>query len=486
MTALSPPGSTQRPYREAQRRETAPCYHRHMAPDEKPKPKSNPSPLRRPTAGCWRTATMVAAGVLALLTACAGSRTPAPERSASRVKSVASAPRTRAAQAAGPKQTAIEALRTSLETKTVLQWNQQEKILGFPRMEEVVPARTINKGASIRPFKRSAAPFEVSFDVDGETWSLDDYVKKNLTAGLLIIFNEEIVYENYGLGHSANGRWTSFSVAKSFSSTMVGAAIKDGKIQSLDDPVTRYLPALTGSAYDGVTVRQVLTMTSGVRWNEDYTDPKSDVSRFIAEPSTDGSDPTVTYMARLPREAEPGTKWVYKTGETNLVGSLVEAATGKKLAEYLSAKVWSRIGMEQDGSWLLNASGREIAGCCVSAALRDYGRFGVFFMNGAKVDGESIVPDGWIDAATTSTEIAQSAMGGRAGYGFQWWTTPGPAYRASGIYGQGIWLNPELNLVVVTQSAWDKAIDRVAMKRRAIMIDAVERVIRDLGSKAER
>ena len=378
---------------------------------------------------------------------------------------------------------AIDSLKDSLKTKTVLQWDRDQRILGFGHMEQVVPARTIAKGPIIRPLKRSPVPFAPSFDVGGDTWTLDDYVEKNLTAGLLILVNGQIVYENYGLGHSETGRWTSFSVAKSFSSTLVGAAIKDGAIQSLDDPVTRYLPKLKGSAYEGVTVRQVLTMTSGVQWNEDYTDPGSDVSRFIAEPSKNGSDPTVTYMARLPRDAEPGRKWLYKTGETNLVGSLVEAATGRKLSDYLSEKVWSRIGMERDGAWLLNESGREIAGCCVSASLRDVGRFALFFMTGARVDGTSIVPDGWIKAATTSTEIAHKAMGGRAGYGFQWWTTPGVAYRAAGIYGQGIWINPDLKLVVVTQSAWDQAIDRDGMQRRALMISAVERIIRE-GSQS--
>lgn len=381
---------------------------------------------------------------------------------------------------------AVEALKASLNERTVLQWTREERILGFPRMEEVVPARTIPKGDRVRAFARASAPLSVSFGVGAEVWTLDDYVDKNLTAGLLIIIEGEIVYEKYGLGHSADGRWTSFSVAKSFSSTLVGAALKDGDIASLEDPIVRYLPGLAGSGYDGVTIRQVLTMTSGVRWNEDYTDPKSDVSMFIAEPSKEGSDPTVTYMARLPREAEPGEKWLYKTGETNLVGSLVEAATGKRLAEYLSEKVWSRIGMEQEGAWLLNQSGREIAGCCISAALRDYGRFGVFFMNGGYVDGVSILPDGWVSAATTSTERALEAMKGRAGYGLQWWTTPGPAYRASGIYGQGLWLNPELSLVVVTQSAWDKAIDPDGMERRSLMIAAVEREIRSRAARSER
>ena len=138
-------------------------------------------------------------------------------------------------------------------------------------------------------------------------------------------------------------RWNSFSVAKSITSTLVGAAIKDGYIRSLDDPVTRYIRALRGSAYDEVTVRQLLTMTSGVKWNEDYTDVNSDVARMYAQPADPGFDMTVSYVRKLPREAPPGTKWVYKTSETNLVGVLVAEATGKPLADYLSEKIWRAV-----------------------------------------------------------------------------------------------------------------------------------------------
>lgn len=367
----------------------------------------------------------------------------------------------------------------SITANSVLFWSHEEKIAGFPAMEAQFPTNTVVAGPVTDALPTASDAFDVSFDVptaEGatENWNLDAYMTKNNTAGLMIIKDGEIVLEKYGEGLDADGKWTSFSVAKSFSSTLVGAAIKDGLIGSVDDPIVDYLPGLAGSAYEGVSIRQVLNMTSGVAWNEDYEDPNSDVAKFSSEPSLDGSDPVVAYMARLPREAEPGTKWVYKTGETNLVGSLVRGATGKSMSDYLTEKVWQPFGMHQDAYWMLDLGAGEIAGCCLSVSLKDYARFGHFFMHGAKIDGVAIVPDNWIEEATASTPAANEGMGGRGGYGFQWWLTNGPAYRASGIFGQGIWLNPEKDLVIVALSAWPGATDNLFGQRRQLMINAIE------------
>jgi len=357
---------------------------------------------------------------------------------------------------------------------SVLFWTFEQQKAGYPHMEDLFPTRLVKRGGPVSPLPVALRPLDVTFKVGGETWTVDDYMTRNRAAGLLVLKDGQVVLERYGLGQTPQMRWTSFSVAKSFSSTLVGAAIKDGRIKSLEDPITAYLPGLKGSGYEGVTVRQLLNMTSGVRWNEDYADANSDVARFATEPSVNGSDPVVTYMARLPREAAPGTKWVYKTGETNLVGSLVRAATGKTLSDYLSEKLWQPLGMEGDAYWMLDTSGAEIAGCCLSATLRDYGRFALFFMHGAKLpNGQAVVPDGWVQQATTTTREATEGLQGRGGYGLQWWTTNGKPYRASGIFGQGIWIDPELNLVVVTQSAWLGATDQPSAMVRQALIDAI-------------
>ncbi len=357
---------------------------------------------------------------------------------------------------------------------SVLFWTFEQQKAGYPHMEDHYPTRLVKRGAVVAPLPVAAKPLEFTFKVDDQTWTVDDYMTRNRAAGLLVLKDGQVVLERYGLGQTPQMRWTSFSVAKSFSSTLVGAAIRDGQIKSLEDPIATYLPGLKGSAYEGVTVKQVLNMTSGVRWNEDYADRNSDVARFGNEPSVNGSDPVVTYMARLPREAAPGTKWVYKTGETNLVGSLVRAATGKTLSDYLSEKLWQPLGMEGDAYWMLDRSGAEVAGCCLSATLRDYGRFALFFMRGARLpNGQAVVPDGWVEQATTTTREATEGLQGRSGYGLQWWTTRGKAYRASGIFGQGIWIDPELNLVVVTHSAWPGATDRQAAMVRQALIDGI-------------
>ena len=187
--------------------------------------------------------------------------------------------------------------------------------------------------------------------------------------------------------------------------------------------MTRYIPDLAGGGYDGVTVRQLLTMTSGVKWNEDYTDPKSDVARMFSEPVPAGQDPTVAYMKKLPRETAPGTKWVYKTGETNLIGVLVERATKKTLADYLSEKMWKPWGMERDAFWMVNPAGHEVSGCCLSVSLRDYARMGLFALSG----GKGVVPDGWFAAATSNASAAVARFRRRGGL---WLSMVGAAGRA--------------------------------------------------------
>ena len=258
------------------------------------------------------------------------------------------------------------------------------------------------------------------------------------------------------MGFGPDGRWTSFSVAKSFTSTLVGAAIQDGYINSIDDMVSDYIPDLKGSAYDNVTIRQLLTMTSGVAWNEDYADPQSDVARFNDHTADPGVDVTVSYMRQLPAEAEPGAKWVYKTGETNLIGVLASSAANKPLAEYLSEKIWIPFGMQQDASWMLGSTDHEIGGCCVQAATRDYARFGLFMLGGGVAGGEQVLPEGWINEATTKqVDIGRPG----AGYGFQWWTLDDGAYIAQGIFGQGIFIDPNRQLVIASNGNWPQATD---------------------------
>jgi CubicO group peptidase (beta-lactamase class C family) len=332
----------------------------------------------------------------------------------------------------------------------ILFWDQARRDANFPHMEDHFPGTTAK--ASPHPYPLPAGK---PLTLDG----VDAFMAANNTAGLIVVQDGRIRLERYARGYSRAGRYTSFSVAKSLTSTLVGAAIRDGFIKSVDDPVTRYIPGLAGSAYDGVSVRQVLTMTSGVKWNEDYTDPNSDVARMYAKPTPPGVDPTVAYLRTLPREAPPGTKWVYKTGETNLIGVLVQAATGKTLTDYAEEKIWRPFGMERDLFWMVDASGRDIGGCCLSAALRDYARIGLFALGG----GKGVVPDGWFADATK----ASAPVGDGRGYGYQWWINADGTFQAQGIFGQLIHVDPKRRLVIAISSAWPKATGKELSAARA-------------------
>jgi CubicO group peptidase (beta-lactamase class C family) len=360
-------------------------------------------------------------------------------------------------------------LASNLPTdRNVLFWSIPQRDAAFRTMDRLpvlAKANIIEAGEKVYPLP-NGKPIKLD-DVDG-------YMKAQRTSGLVIIHDGKIRLEKYGLGFDGNGKWTSFSVAKSLTSTMVGAAIKDGYIKSIDDKVTDYIPEMKGSAYDDVSIKQLLTMTSGIKWNEDYEDPKSDVARFNEHKAEPGVDATVSYMRKLPREAPAGTKWVYKTGETNLIGVLVSKATKKKLSDYLSEKVWAPFGMEQDASWLLGSTGHEISGCCIQASTRDMGRFGLFMLGGGMVGGKAILPDGWIAAATTK----QADIGAvENGYGYQWWTVSDGAYQAQGIFGQGIFIDPKRKLVIASNSNWPRATDEPSAQARQAFYKLVQAAI---------
>ena len=343
----------------------------------------------------------------------------------------------------------------------VLFWSPADRERAFRQMETISPHAPVARGET--PVRALPPGDPISVDASA-------YMETENVAGVLVIQDGRIRLEHYGLGLGERDHWVSFSMTKSLTSTLVGTALKSGAIGSLEDPVTRYLPALAGGGYDGVNVRQLLTMTSGVRWNEDYFNPDSDVARFLQEPARPGEDPVVTYMGRLPRATEPGTRWNYSTGETNLVGSLVAAAEGKPLAQLLSERIWSRAGMEADAFWALDQGGREMGGCCVSATLRDWGRIGLLALEDGQAGGERIVPADWFAQAV----VKQAETGEpNEGYGFLWWTQDDGVFGAYGIFGQAVRVDPERRLVIVLLSSWPRAIGRTHRAAREAFFQQV-------------
>ena len=365
------------------------------------------------------------------------------------------------------------ALLATLPTnRDLLFWSETQRDAAFralDRLPFLAKARTVPAGDASTPLP-PGPPLKLALDVDA-------YMAGQRSAALLIVHDGKLRLERYGLGFDSGGRWTSFSVAKSITSTLVGAALRDGRIRSMDDKVSDYIRPMKGSAYDDVSIRQLLTMTSGIRWNEDYADPASDVARFNNHEPEPGVDALVSYLRRLPREAPPGTRWHYSTGETNLVGILISEATGKPLSQYLSEKIWVPAGMEQQATWILSRSGREISGCCIQAATRDFARFGLFILNGAHAGGQSIVPDGWLqDATSERTGIGRPGRG----YGYQWWTYADGSFAARGIFGQGIFIDPKRKLVIASNANWaGGATDRAASDAREAFYQAVQKAVDD-------
>ncbi len=330
----------------------------------------------------------------------------------------------------------------------VLTWSQTRRDAAFRALDRLpMLAKASEIAASSEPL---ALPEGRPLTIPG----LDEYLAGQHSAGIVILQDGKVRLERYGLDFNAAGRWTSFSVAKSFTSTLVGAAIRDGAIKSLDDKVSHYVPDLRGSAYDDVTIRQLLTMSSGVKWNEDYEDVNSDVSRFNDARPDPGVDATVSYMRKLPRAHKPGEVWSYNTGETNLVGVLVSSATGMPLSRYLQQKIWQPAGMEAKATWLQGKTGHEIAGCCIQAATRDFARFGLFVLANGSAHGQQIVPADWFAEATAK----QKDIGAPGeGYGFQWWTYDDGSVAAKGIFGQGIFIDRARRLVIASNANWARA-----------------------------
>jgi CubicO group peptidase (beta-lactamase class C family) len=337
------------------------------------------------------------------------------------------------------------------------------EVTTFSHADTLQPVRVVRRGVSSQPLPKRSKPFPpIHFEVGGHRFDLYDYLATNRVAGMLVLKEGEIAFEDYELGIGPDTHWISFSMAKSIASTLVGIALTDGSIASLDDPVVRYVPALRGSAYDGVSVRQILTMSSGVRWDETYTDPKSDRRKVLELQLAGKPGEVLRYMGSLPRAAAPGSVWNYSTGETFVLGAVIEGATHRSLTAYLSEKIWAPAGMESDATWWVDGpQGLAWAGSGLEATLRDFGRFALIAAAGGRLNGRALVPEGWFKEAGVPHEIG----GKTVAYGYMWWIPPqsvavhAGAFEAVGIFGQYMYINPREHLAIVVLSARPKPVD---------------------------
>jgi len=331
------------------------------------------------------------------------------------------------------------------------------------------PVRVVRRGEAVRGLPIAARQITVTYDWQGRTWSLEDYMRAYAVSGVMVLKDGKVILERYGEGRSPTDRWVSQSVAKSVTSLLAGAAIGDHKL-GLEDPVTRYVPELAGSAYDGVSVRDALTMSSGVRWAEGYVGGGSDLAKYYAAAAK--GDPVTDFLRTLPRDHPPGTVFHYNTAEAHLAGLVVSRAGGMPLADYLSAKIWKPYGMERDAAWHVDRQGRELAGCCLLMTLGDFARLGQFALEDGVADGKRILPEGWI-AESTRRQI-DNGRPAPSGYGYLWWIGP-EAYEASGIFGQSILVYPKDRVVIAVNSRWPRPDDKALFEALFAFQAAVHR-----------
>ena len=364
----------------------------------------------------------------------------------------------------------------------------------FRNQDQVWPVRIIRRGDAVRPLPPHARSLaDLTFEVGDVRLNLSDFMARRRAAGFLILKDGEIALERYGRGNGPQSRWTSFSIAKSITATLVGAALHDGAIASLDDPCELYLPRLRGSAYEGVTIRNLLRMCSGVAWNEgDHSDGR-DLRRLGQAMVSRLPGAILDLLCNRPRLQPQGAAFNYSTGESCLLGAVLVAATGRPLADYCAETIWEPAGMEADGYWQLESEdGLELGGMGVSACLRDVGRFGQLVMeDGAAFSGRRVLPIGWRDLASqpdnAATAFGRIMPGSPAGYGYHWWALPGAPYAdglhagaflALGAFGQRIYVNPPEQVVVVVQSAWRQSSDGDAEFETVMLLRAMVRALR--------
>ena len=322
-------------------------------------------------------------------------------------------------------------------------------------------SETIQPSSKAKPLPKSDKPFSLpsTFYFEDKDQDLNAALKHFKTDGLLIIKEGEIVYEEYFNGNSQTTRHISWSVAKSFLSSLVGIAVNDGLIDDINDPITKYLPDFKNTGYDGVTIKNILQMSSGVLFNEDYADPNSDINKFgvaIAR-GTSFRD----FAKTLTKDKEQGTYNHYVSIDSQMLGLLLDKVTDMPLREYLQMHIWEKIGMEDEAYYLADNEDVDLALGGLNATLRDYAKFGLLYLNKGKWDNEQVVPEAWVDAShTMDLPHLQPAAGDDLsssdwGYGYQWWVPgfPNTDYTASGVYNQYIYVDPVTETVIAKISS---------------------------------
>ena len=334
----------------------------------------------------------------------------------------------------------------------------EEQHQNFNRVYEIFPTSKLFPSSKPLVFKKGA-PLELpsNFIFEDKVVKVDEYLSRTDTSALLILKDGKISYENYWLTGGKNVQWISMSVAKSFISALIGIAIDQGHIKSLEDEVTDYVPQLKNSAYDNVRIKDILQMSSGAAWNEDYSDPNSDINRSAKILAIGGS--LDEFTASLKNELKPGSFNRYNSTDTQVLGMLLREATGSSITQYMQKMLWSPIGAEDNAYWLTDSENMEVAYGGLNATARDYAKIGELYRLEGNINGKQIVPSSWVRASVKPD--APHLMPGDypssdfpLGYGYQWWVPDSSGdFSAIGVYNQFIYVSPKNNMVVVKLSA---------------------------------
>jgi CubicO group peptidase (beta-lactamase class C family) len=332
----------------------------------------------------------------------------------------------------------------------------------FRSMERIFPSKAIAKSITPYAIPEKLQELNIRYSFQGKDYVMAELLEQTATTGFLVIKDDAIVYEKYFQGNSASARNTSWSMAKSFTSALVGIAIADGKIKNINDPVTKYVPELVNTAYNNVPIKHILQMSSGVRFDEDYSNPQSDINQLLPKLFLNARalDQVIT---DFPVERKSGEKFHYISLDSHVLGLLIRRATGQSISEYFHTKLWQPLGAEFDASWLTDLYGSEVSFCCLNATLRDYAKFGLLYLHDGKFNGNQILSQAWVKESITPDRPDLQA--GRTdpkyagfGYQYQWWIPPDSDgdFLARGLRGQYIYINPRQKVVIVKTSAAEK------------------------------
>jgi CubicO group peptidase (beta-lactamase class C family) len=344
----------------------------------------------------------------------------------------------------------------------------QYRLGSFTHFAQIVPARIVPRGGAVLELPRAQRDLStVRYRWRDASASLDDYVRRHKVMAFVVLKDGAIVAESYLYGTNDSTPFVSWSVAKSVVGTLTGVALADGAIPSIDAPAQRFVPELAESGYGTNSLRDLLQMSSGVKFIEDYSGAASLEAKAWVEGNVTRTVRYTDTIAWFKERIHPaGTRFYYASMEPVVVGWVLHRATGASLSEYLSDKIWSRLGAEHDASWMVDRpGGLEIGSCCISATMRDYARFGLLVQHGGKVGSRQLVPKAWVEAMTqpdpTRPHLHPGKLEGKPEFGYQhyWWLYPAAdrAAMARGAFGQAITVDFDDRVVIVQTAMWDQA-----------------------------